>query len=146
MVATLPWRHVVWAHAYRRVLVSDERGEVACHVGLFMRDATWNERPVRIGGIGGVATRADSRGRGLASSAMQRASQELKADGAQFALLFCEPRLMALYRRLGWQPFAGQVFVEQPQGRIRFDVTDPMVLDLELAPRTGVLDLKGLPW
>jgi hypothetical protein len=77
---------------------------------------------------------------------MQRAAQELKAGGAQFGLLFCEPRLMAFYRRLGWQPFAGQVFVEQPQGRIRFEVTEPMVLDLELAPRAGVLDLEGRPW
>jgi len=28
---------------------------------------------------------------------------------------------------------------------MRFDVTDPYVFDLKIAPRTGVLDLCGLP-
>jgi hypothetical protein len=54
------------------------------------------------------------------------------------------------YRRLGWSPFQGEIFVEQPQqGRIHLDrlnVTGPMVLDLALAPCTGVVDLRGLPW
>ena len=62
VVATLPWRHVVWAHADKRVLISEAQGNVLCHVGLFLRDATWNERPVSIGRIGGVATRPDARG------------------------------------------------------------------------------------
>ncbi len=151
VVATLPWRHVVWALADKRVLVADEHGDVVCHVGLFLREATWNDRPVRIGGIGGVATRADSRRRGLASSAMQRAAQEFRdVDRVDFGLLTCGPDLVPFYRRLGWSPFQGEIFVEQPQqGRIHLDrlnVTGPMVLDLALAPCTGVLDLRGLPW
>ena len=146
VVATLPWRDVVWARADKRVLVADERGDVVCHVGLFLREAIWDARPVRIGGIGGVATRADSRRHGLASSAMQRAAEAMRDEGVDFGLLFCEPRHVAFYRRLGWRAFEGEVFAEQPQGRIRFDVTRPMVLDLALAPRTGVLDLRGLPW
>jgi len=147
VMATLPWRDVVWAHADQRVLVADEQGDVLCHVGLFLREATWDDRAVRIGGIGGVATRADSRGRGLATAAMQRAVAELGGPGgADFGLLFCEPHLVPFYRRLGWSPFVGQVFAEQPQRRIRFDVTNPMAFDFALAPRSGVLDLKGLPW
>ena len=96
--------------------------------------------------LGGVATRADSRRHGLASSAMQRAAEAMRDEGVDVGLLFCEPRHVAFYRRLGWRAFEGEVFAEQPQGRIRFDVTRPMVLDLALAPRTGVLDLRGLPW
>jgi hypothetical protein len=34
----------------------------------------------------------------------------------------------------------------QPSGRVRFDVTDSYVFALVLTPRTGVLDLCGLPW
>ena len=147
VMATLRWRDVVWADADKRVLVADEQGDVLCHVGLFLRNATWGDRAVWIGGIGGVATRADSRGRGLAAAAMQRAVAELGgAGGADFGLLFCEPHLVPFYRRLGWSPFVGQVFAEQPQRRIRFDVTNPMAFDFALAPRSGVLDLKGLPW
>jgi len=29
---------------------------------------------------------------------------------------------------------------------VRFDIMEPYVLDLALAPRTGTLDLRGLPW
>ncbi len=150
VVATMPWRDVVWAHADKRVLVADEQGDVLCHVGLYLRDATWDERAVRIGGIGGVATRVDSRRRGLAGSAMQRAAQEMRdVDGVDFGFLTCAPHHVPFYQRLGWRPFQGEIFVEQPQGRIRLDrlnVTGPMVLDLALAPRSGVLDMLGLPW
>ena len=146
VVATLPWRDVVWAYADKRVLVADAQGDVVCHVGLFLRDAMWDDRAVRIGGIGGVATRADSRRQGLATSAMRKAAEELTAVRVDFGLLFCERRHVAFYQRLGWHAFKGEVFAEQPEGRIRFDVTSPMALDLELAPRSGVLDLCGLPW
>jgi aminoglycoside 2'-N-acetyltransferase I len=150
VVATLPWRDVVWADAHKRVLVADVRGDVVCHVGVYVRDARWDNRPVRMGGIGGVATRADRRRQGLAGSAMRKAADELRAEGVDFALLTCAPDLMPFYRRLGWSPFQGDIFVEQPQqSRVRLDrlnVTGPMVLDLELAPRSGVLDLCGLPW
>jgi hypothetical protein len=82
---------------------------------------------------------------------MQRAAQEFRdVDRVDFGLLTCGPHLVPFYRRLGWSPFQGEIFVEQPQqGRIRLDrlnVTGPMVLDVRLAPRTGVLDLRGLPW
>jgi aminoglycoside 2'-N-acetyltransferase I len=150
VVATLPWRDVVWALADKRVLVAEEQGDVLCHVGLFLRDATWDDRLAKIGGIGGVATRADSRRRGLAGSAMQRAAQEMRdVDSVDFGFLTCAPHLVPFYQRLGWRPFQGEIFVEQPQGRIRLDllnVTGPMVLDLALAPRSGVLDLRGRPW
>ena len=36
VVATLPWRDVVWAHANKRVLVASEHGDVVCHVGLVL--------------------------------------------------------------------------------------------------------------
>ena len=65
-------------------------------------------------------------------------------DGVDFGLLTCGPHLVPFYQRLGSSPFQGDIFVEQPQqARVRLDrlnVTGPMVLDLELAPRTGVLD------
>jgi predicted acetyltransferase len=100
-----------------------------------------------IAGIGGVATRSDLRRQGVASMVLQRAIEEMRdAYGADFGLLFCEPRLAPVYKRLGWHRFEGDVFVEQPQGRIRFVVTDPYVFDLKLAPREGAIDLCGLPW
>jgi aminoglycoside 2'-N-acetyltransferase I len=63
-----------------------------------------------------------------------------------FALLFCEKRHAPVYEKLGWRKFEGDVFAMQPQGRIRFDVTEPYILDMNFGPRDGIIDLRGLPW
>jgi ribosomal protein S18 acetylase RimI-like enzyme len=78
------------------------------------------------GGVGGVATRLDFRGLGIASEVMREAVREMRdKHGVDFGLVFCEPRHAPLYKRLGWRFFEGEVFVEQPrQGRVRFRVTD----------------------
>jgi aminoglycoside 2'-N-acetyltransferase I len=94
VVATLPWREVVWAHANYRVLMFDDSDHIVCHVGLFLRGAQWDGCLVKIGGIGGVATREDSRRRGIASLAMRRAIDELRdVHSADFGLLLSEPTM-----------------------------------------------------
>jgi len=101
---------------------------------------------VRIGGIGGVATRDDRRRRGLAREAISSAIGALNTGGAAFTLLLCEPRHAALYEKLGWHAFDREVFAVQSGRRIRFEITHPYVFDVKIAPRNGVLDLCGLPW
>ena len=116
------------------------------HVALYFRDGTWNDRLVKLAGIGGVATRDDRRRRVIAHAGMQRAAQATPAEVSDFGLLFCEPRHGTLYESLGWHRFEGIVYAEQPAGRVRFDVIEAWVLDRNLAPSHGVLDLCGLPW
>ena len=142
------WRHVKWADPDLRVLIDAPDGELACHAGIFFRSATWNGQKVHIGGIGGVATRADCRRRGYASIALEAAIHTMRDhDAAQFALLFCEPHMSEFYQSRSWHPFTGAVYAEQPEGHIRFEVMAPMVLDLKRrAPTLGTLDLCGLPW
>jgi aminoglycoside 2'-N-acetyltransferase I len=147
LLATFSWAHVVWANAQRRVLVWNGAGELVCHVGIHCRQATWTGSPVRIGGIGGVITRQDARRQGHASAAIRLALAQMKNDdGADFALLFCEPHNFDFYRGLGWRRFAADVFCEQPQGRVRFDVMAAFVFDLRLSPKDGAIDLCGRPW
>ena len=146
IVATLPWRDVACAQPDRRVLAFDHANTIIGHVAIVIRNATWDDQAVIIGGIGGVATRDDCRRRGVARAAVAKGLEEIRAHNADFALLFCEPRHAPLYQKLGWQAFEGHVLVMQPRGQVRFDVTDPYVFDLKTAPRTGVLDLCGLPW
>jgi aminoglycoside 2'-N-acetyltransferase I len=147
VVATLPWANIATAHAELRVLVQDETAGLVCHVGIHRRQATWNGRAVRIGGIGGVLTHPAFRRRGLASVALNAAIQTLKDERAtDFALLFCEPHNEAFYRGRGWKAFSGEIFAEQPGGRIRFEVLTPLVFYLKRAPHEGVIDLCGLPW
>jgi aminoglycoside 2'-N-acetyltransferase I len=143
----LSWGHVKWAHADLRVLIETD-DDVVCHVGIYFRTVTWNGQKVHIGGIGGVATHPDHRRRGCASIALDAAAQTMRDhDTAQFALLFCEPHNFEFYQSRGWQPFTGDIYAEQPEGRIRFQAMAPFVLDLKRrAPTLGTLDLYGLPW
>ncbi len=128
------------------ILVTDN-GELVSHVGLFLRNCDWDGRLVRVGGIGGVATAEPQRRLGFASVGMKAAIAALTRDhDVDFGLLFCEAHNIAFYRGLGWQPFGGTVLAEQPEGRIHHNSVAPFVYDLKVAPRTGVIDLRGLPW
>ena len=100
-----------------------------------------------VGGIGGVSTREDCRGRGYATLALNAAVRTMRDHEAiRFAMLFCEPDKFAFYQARGWHPFTGEVYAEQPEGRVRFDVMAPFVFDFTRAPRNGTIDLCGLPW
>ena len=145
VMATVQWRDVTWAHADKRVVVSDGEG-VRCHVGLFWRNGTIDGVGVRMAGIGGVMTSSGVRRKGYASSAMRRAAQLMEEEGTDFGLLFCEPHNERFYGSLGWTIFDGEVWTEQPQGRIRFDMMHALSLPLRIAAERGVIDLCGLPW
>jgi aminoglycoside 2'-N-acetyltransferase I len=160
VVEKLPWGHIEWAHADLRVLIDAPSGDdlpggpvgglasgLACHVGIHFRTVIWNGRKFHIGGIGGVSTRADCRGKGYASIALNAAIRTMRDHEAlEFALLFCEPHNFAFYQSRGWHPFEGEIYAEQPSGRIRFEAMAPFVFDLKRAPRQGSIDLCGLPW
>jgi aminoglycoside 2'-N-acetyltransferase I len=99
VMAELSWKDVKWAHADLRVLIDAPEEEVkpglACHAGIYFRTAIWNGRKISIGGIGGVATREDCRGRGYAGIALGAAVQTLRQhEAVRFALLFCEPHIL----------------------------------------------------
>ncbi len=88
-------------------------------------------------------------GRGLASQGLRAAADYLQSDLAiAYALLFCQAELVPFYGRLGWQPFQGEIFIEQPnQSKLKFTEQGAMLLTLqEQAPLDGELDLQGLPW
>jgi GNAT superfamily N-acetyltransferase len=147
IVEKLPWGHIVWAHADLRALIDAPEGGLACHAGIYFRTINWNGHDIHVGGIGGVMTREDCRGRGYASLTLDAAIQTMRANEAvRFAMLFCEPHSVAFYRARGWHPFSGEVYCEQPEGRIRFGLMSPFVFDIRRAPRDGVIDLKGLPF
>jgi ribosomal protein S18 acetylase RimI-like enzyme len=95
-----------------------------------------------------VSTRADCRRQGFASIALNAAVRIMRDhEAVQFALLFCEPDNFAFYQSRGWHPFTGDVFAEQPAGKIRFEAMAPFVFDLRRrAPLQGAIDLCGLPW
>lgn len=145
VMAKVMWKHVVWAHAAKRVVISED-GRAVCHAGLFLRDGLLDGARVRICGVGGVMTSPSARRRGLAGAAMNRAAETMREEGVDFGLLFCERHNVGFYAALGWRIFSGQVHCTQPSGPMTFDMMPNMTLPLRLAPASGVIDLCGLPW
>ncbi len=139
--------NVDWAHPDLRVLVENDSREIICHIGLFFRDGLWNGRKARLGGIGGVTTHPDHRRKGYASVALDAAIQTIRHHEAiDFVLLVCNDDKMPFYAARKWQPFNGVLMVEQSGRQVLFDVMKPMVFDMAMQPRTGTIDLCGLPW
>lgn len=145
VMATVIWRDVTWAHADKRFFAR-LNGEAVCHAGLYLRDGRDDTRAVFIGGIGGVMTLPEARRQGCAGEVMRTVAGAMKEDDCDFGLLFCEPQNVAFYERLGWEIFRGEVFCEQPTGRIRFDIMHTMILPVLSLPQSNMIDLCGLPW
>jgi aminoglycoside 2'-N-acetyltransferase I len=149
-VASVDWpgRRVEWSPAEWCVRIHDDAGALVSYVGISLREAQHEGRPVRVGGIGGVKTHPSARGRGLAARGTERAIAFFRDDiGAAFALLVCDPRLLAYYGRLGWREFTGRLLVRQRGATVEFTFNRVMTCAVRSpAPEDGTIDLLGPPW
>jgi len=140
--------NLVWSENDWYVLVNLD-GQRVSHVGIVERTGTVNGQPVRLGGIGGVATLPDWRRRGYAEAALRAAAEFMRNElKVEFGLLVCSDQMMPYYGKLRWQLVEGPLMFDQPKGKITFDAnTKIMVLPCnELDWPPGVIDLCGPPW
>lgn len=147
VTAAWPGRSIEWAPAQWSIIGWRET-EALCHVGVLLRAGKWNDRTVRVGGIGGVKTHPAARGCGFASTAIRLALDFFREGGdVDFALLVCEPELVPFYERLRWRVFPGELLVAQRGTTVPFTFNPCMTTPLRLVePLTGVIDLLGPPW
>jgi predicted GNAT family N-acyltransferase len=146
--AAWPGRAIEWAAHQWAVVGWNAEGAALCYVGVVLRNARWDDRAVRVGGIGGVKTHSASRGRGLSTTAIQRALDFFREQGdVDFGLLVCEPDLEPFYERLGWRRFPGDLLVAQRQATVPFTFNLTMTTPVRLQePVAGTIDLLGPPW
>jgi GNAT superfamily N-acetyltransferase len=92
-----------------QVSVEEETSEsrVLSTCTLLVRDVVTPQACFRIGLIGAVATEPDSRGRGLATSALAAAEEELERRGCMISLLWADDS--KFYERRGYQPVGTEV-------------------------------------
>jgi len=136
----------MWSDVDWHVLVWDD-GEIASHVEIVDRMGTVDGRPVRLGGIGGVATATAWQGRGLASAAVARAGAFMRGEmRVEFGLLVCAPEMVEFYGRLGWQEVSGPLLVDQPGGKVELEGPVMVLTCQGEAWPGGVIDLCGPPW
>jgi hypothetical protein len=140
-------RQVEWATPVWCVRVRDEGGALASYVGVYLREAEYAGRPVLVGGVGNVKTHPTARRRGYAALGILRAVEFFDNQGADFALLVCDPPLLGYYARLGWREFGGRLLVRQGGAVCEFTHCRVMTLGVRSGgPTSGTIDLCGPPW
>jgi aminoglycoside 2'-N-acetyltransferase I len=148
ILETVVWRDVKSAQAALRVIAFDSSNQIVAAAGLLFRDGTVDEEPVRIGGISGVMTAPNMQGKGFGKAVILHAHKILMSDHlVDFGLLFCEPKNIPFYEKLGWRVFAGIVMVEQPSGVGVYTIMTPMARAVHgSVPQSGTINVRGLPW
>jgi GNAT superfamily N-acetyltransferase len=148
IAAAWPGNAIEWAPPQWCIIGWDADGAVVCHVGIVLRSARWNQRAVKVGGIGGVKTHPAWRRRGFATAAIECALNFLRDQGdVDFGLLVCELILVPFYARLGWQRFDGELFVTQKNSTVPFTFNLPMTIPLCVEETLrGTIDILGPPW
>ena len=145
--ADWPGRHVEWSTPEWCVRARDADTALLSYVGVYIRDATCDERKVSVGGIGNVKTHPAARGRGFASLGIQRAVEFFGERGVDFGLLVCEPCLIGYYARLDWHEFTGRLLVTQFGAASEYKLTRTMTRGVRSdGPTSGTIDLRGPPW
>ncbi|MFE7116684.1 GNAT family N-acetyltransferase [Streptomyces sp. NPDC057654] len=119
-------------HRHTFLAVSDDGtiDAVVVYVPRDIRDA--EGVPVRVGGIGSVATRPEARGRGLIRALLQEAAATMRAESCAWSLLFTGTP--GVYTGSGWQTFPTQLregsLSETPPGRSPYRVRPAHPADL----------------
>jgi GNAT superfamily N-acetyltransferase len=122
-------------------------GNLIGRVGILERTISVGQELLRVGGICGVVTVPEYRGRGVAGALVGESVAFVKDKlSLPFALLTCKPRLEAFYERLGWKTVNGPTVFTQPDGiRTCRGLTMVAKCGSRLWPE-GPIDLRGPPW
>jgi hypothetical protein len=135
------WAEVDW------FVIVREGAELVSNVEIIERQAVVAGTPVRLGGIGGVATRTAWRRRGFAEAALKVAQSFMRRRLAvDYGLLICSEQLVPYYGKLGWQVVAGPMLIEQAGGQVTYSAPIMVLPVCKKDWPEGVIDLCGKPW
>jgi GNAT superfamily N-acetyltransferase len=141
-------RHLAleWRPKDLHLLFELDEGPVS-HVGLLRQAVQVGDRPVLVAGVGGVITVPDARRRGYAARLLRQALQVMSAEWrVEAGLLFCLPRMIPYYSRLGWRTVEQPVTIAQSAGPV-ISPLPVMVLPVTLEQwPDGPVTLGSLPW
>jgi aminoglycoside 2'-N-acetyltransferase I len=134
-----------WAEPdYYGILSVEE--QLAGRLAIFHREVSAGGVIVKVGGIGGVATKPKWRRREVASALLSRAAEFMRNElSAEFGFLLCGREVSPVYAKLGWTRVEGPTIFSQPGGTETYP-HDTMILLLagrEWPP--GPIDMMGLP-
>jgi len=108
------FRDEVWpegASADTVHFVLEERGFVIAQAGVVWKQVNHEGVTYSTGGLTGVLTFPDFRGRGHGSRVVEAATQYIAERGADIGLTTSDPELRGFYARAGWTPLDGATVV-----------------------------------
>ena len=122
-------------------------GNLVGRVGILKRTISLGKELIQLGGVCGVVTAPEFRGRGIGGALVDESvAFIMNSLSLPFALLTCRSELEAFYQRLGWKTVKGPTVFAQPDG-VR--TCKGLTMITELGSRAwpeGPIDLRGLPW
>jgi aminoglycoside 2'-N-acetyltransferase I len=121
--------------------------QLAGRLAVFDRQVSAGGVIVKVGGIGGVATKPQFRHRAVASTLLSRAAEFMKNKlDAEFGFLLCRPEVSPVYAKTRWNRVEGPTTFSQPGGSETYPY---YTMILPLAGKDwppGPIDMLGLPW
>ena len=138
-----------WGPKDRHLALREPGGEILAVSGTVIATVSVEDSPTfQVLGIGGVFVSSSDRGRGLMRSIMGALLTRAREDsGPERGMLFCLPRLAAVYGSHGFAEIADPVWADQPGGRVEIPMVS-MWIALHGRPGwpSGRVDLQGLPF
>ena len=111
-----------WAEADWTVMVWEDV-ELVSNIHIIERTAQVGGQPIRLGGIGNVATKVEWRKHGYATEALKTAmaflNDPLKVD---FGLMIATEKMIFGYEKRGWKVVAQSMLIDQPVGKKDFKI------------------------
>jgi predicted GNAT family N-acyltransferase len=137
-----------WRQKERHVGLRDSHQRLVAVAGAATVTVEFEDgKASEVVGLGGVIVTRRLRGRGLVSELLDRLLAVASEMGADRAMLFCRPELLALYERFGFVEITAPVWVDQPPGRIQIPMSAMWrPLREGVGWPAGPVEVRGLPF
>lgn len=128
-------------------LLGKLKGRVVSVVDLIPRTITVSGKPVRVCGIGGVATHPQYQRNGYARTLLMEAERIMRGQADyEYGMLFCDSELIPYYNKSGYRVIENPIFALK-KGVLEVLPYTCMVLELRgISFPKGEVDCQGLPW
>lgn len=104
------------------IMYAEEVGELIGMTFVFIRDIQFENKTLKLGGIGCVATHRDYRRKGVATKLLRQAFKIMKNDGVDISLLCTNiEKFGSLYQSVGFFPLEKPYFFEDRNGKMTPD-------------------------
>ncbi|MGD0005861.1 MAG: GNAT family N-acetyltransferase [Anaerolineaceae bacterium] len=139
--------YIEWAMSSTWYALGWLDGRLVSQIGILDRAIRAGGQMLSIAGVGGVATHPEFQRRGFAGVLLQAAVEQMRQRGGyDFAMLFCDTRMITYYTKRGYRLVHNPLYILQSGRRVLFE-SDKMVLPLSGKPwPEGEVDVNGPPW